>query len=106
MQCPYQSNALPTQAGAFCRTAIVNLLKTLNTHLESRTYLVTERITHADIVVASVLKTVFAKHVDKAGREAAPNVVRFYDTVGNQPKLKEFLGEPKWLEKFVRPTGK
>jgi elongation factor 1-gamma len=93
-------------AGAKAREETTRTLKFLNTYLESRTFLVTERITLADITLALSLKSLFKHIVDKSGRESIGNVVRFFNTVANHPMLKEFIGEPEWLEKFVRPTGK
>ncbi|TDL23562.1 elongation factor 1-gamma [Rickenella mellea] len=72
---------------------------TLEKHLSTRTFLVSERITLADISIASVLQYVFQLTFDAPLRARHPNTVRFYETVVNQPKLKGIFGETEHIEK-------
>ncbi|KIO30484.1 hypothetical protein M407DRAFT_5667 [Tulasnella calospora MUT 4182] len=74
-------------------------LKCLESHLANRTYLVSERITLADISVASVLKVQFSWLVDTAERAALPNTVRFFETVSNQPAIKAVWGDSVYVDK-------
>lgn len=68
----------PTFQGVY--DALVARLETLNKVLLSKTFLVGERITLADIFVATALQNAFTGLVDKATREKVPNVVRFFET--------------------------
>jgi len=70
-----------------------NVLALLNEHLETRTYLVNERITLADIVVSSALLQLFTTVLDPGFRKLFVNVVRWFTTLVNQPHFKAVLGE-------------
>ncbi|KAL5520501.1 hypothetical protein ACEPAG_9725 [Sanghuangporus baumii] len=78
--------------------------KTLNSVLASRTFLVGERITLADLVTASTLQRAFGLNFDAALRSQLPHVVRYFETVVNQPKVKEIFGETEYTEKVVQYT--
>ncbi|OBZ74601.1 Elongation factor 1-gamma [Grifola frondosa] len=81
-------------------------LKTVEQHLSTRTFLVTERITLADITLASVLQRSFSVTIDAALRAQLPNLVRHYETIVNQPSIKAVFGETEFCEKplqFVPP---
>lgn len=85
---------------------VLRSLTTLNTHLASRTFLVTERITIADLSLAAVIQSAVGIIYDAELRTSLPNVVRHMETVVNQPKLKEIYGETEYTEKakqFVPP---
>jgi len=73
---------------------IKKALAILNSHLLTRTYLVGERISLADIVVGASLFNLFKQVFDPAYRKPFPNVVRWFTTVANQPNFKKVLGEP------------
>jgi len=73
---------------------IKKALAILNSHLLTRTYLVGERISLADIVVGSSLFNLFKHVFDPAYRKPFPNVVRWFTTVANQPNFKKVLGDP------------
>ncbi|KAI0758865.1 elongation factor 1-gamma [Fomes fomentarius] len=79
-------------------------LKTLEAHLSTRTFLVTERITLADITIASVIQRAVTVTVDAPLRAQLPNVIRHFETVVNQPNLKEIFGEINYVEKAVTFT--
>ncbi|KAL5525086.1 hypothetical protein ACEPAF_8955 [Sanghuangporus sanghuang] len=82
----------------------VRSFKTLNSVLASRTFLVGERITLADLVVASTLQRAFGLNFDAALRSQLTHVVRYFETVVNQPKVKEIFGETEYTEKVVQYT--
>ncbi|KZP33197.1 eEF1-gamma domain-containing protein [Athelia psychrophila] len=85
---------------------LIRSLTTVNEHLMMRTFLVTERITVADIVLAAIIQTAVSNFFDAELRAQLPNVVRHLETIVNQPKLKEFFGETTYIEKakqFVAP---
>ncbi|KAH8112126.1 elongation factor 1-gamma [Phellopilus nigrolimitatus] len=77
-------------------------LKTLNEHLASRTFLVSERITLADLVTASILQFALTSTFDAPLRSQLSHVVRFFETVVNQPKLKDIYGETTYVEKALQ----
>ncbi|KIK91775.1 hypothetical protein PAXRUDRAFT_830546 [Paxillus rubicundulus Ve08.2h10] len=77
-------------------------LKTLDAHLSTRTYAVGERITLADLTIASALYRAVTLTVDAAVRSTLVNVIRHFETIVNQPKLKEIWGEIKYVEKALQ----
>jgi len=89
------------------RERLFHALDVLNKVLLSKTYLVGHRITYADIVLASVIFTVFSTIAGAAEREKIPNVVRHFNTIINQPAFKPVFGEPQLAEKaqqYVAPA--
>merc|ERR1711955_134403 len=68
-------------------------LKTLNDHLLTRTFLVGERVTLADISVACTLLSLYKQVLDPAFRGSFTNVNRWFTTVINQPNAKAVLGK-------------
>ncbi|KAJ8976034.1 hypothetical protein NQ317_003575 [Molorchus minor] len=68
-------------------------LTILNSHLLTRTYLVGERITLADIVVACNLLNPYKYVLDPDYRKPFTNVNRWFVTLVNQPEFKAVLGE-------------
>jgi len=67
-------------------------LKTLNDHLLTRTFLVGERLTLADIAVACTLLNLYKHVLDSEFRKPFLNVTRWFTTVINQPNAKAVLG--------------
>jgi len=67
-------------------------LKTLNDHLLTRTFLVGERLTLADIAVACTLLNLYKHVLDSAFRKPFLNVTRWFTTVINQPNAKAVIG--------------
>jgi len=76
----------------------VSRLAAIDGELKKRTFLVGERITVADVTLASALYTGFQGHLDAPIRAKIPNVVRHFNTIVNQPKLKSIFGEVKFSE--------
>ncbi|KAI0830347.1 elongation factor 1-gamma [Trametes gibbosa] len=79
-------------------------LKTLEAHLSTRTFLVTERITLADISVASVINRAVNVTIDPPLRAQIPNIIRHFETIINQPQLKDIFGNVQYLEKALAFT--
>lgn len=67
----------------------------LNEHLKTRTYLVGERLTLADISLAADLLLAYEHVADEAFRQPFANVNRWYLTVANQTHFKKANGEVK-----------
>lgn len=72
----------------------------LNKHLLTRTFLVGNRISLADIVVAMSLYHLYARVLDSGFRKGFVNTNRWYLTVVNQPEVKAVVGEVKLTDKM------
>lgn len=79
-------------------------LAIIEKHLATRTYLVTERISHADVVLAAELQSAFSTTVDASARAKLPNVLRHYETIVNQPNLSSIFGSTAYAEKALQYT--
>jgi len=85
---------------------IRNVLDILNKHLEDRTFLVGERITLADISVATSLLPLYTTVLDPGFRKPFVHVFRWFNTIINQSQAKEVLGEVTFANKMaVAPKG-
>ena len=98
--------AKPTYTSLF--TKLEQRLATLNKVLEDKTFLVGDRMTLADIFVASAVFSAFTGrgHVDKATRAKYGNVARHMETIVKNPKLVEVFGEFEYVEsapQYVAP---
>jgi elongation factor 1-gamma len=79
-------------------------LDILNKHLASRTFLVGERISLADIIVGISLVQLFEHALETGFRKGAPNVQRWAATLYNQPEFKAVLGRDiKFCDKAAAP---
>ncbi|KAG8215327.1 hypothetical protein J3R82DRAFT_8919 [Butyriboletus roseoflavus] len=77
-------------------------LNTLEAHLLTRTFVVGERITLADLTIASAVFRSVSLTVDAAARLKLVNTIRHLETIVNQPKLKVIFGEVEYVEKAVQ----
>ncbi|CAG9859287.1 unnamed protein product [Phyllotreta striolata] len=82
---------------------INSALAILNGHLLTRTYLVGERITLADIVVACNLLNPYKYVLDPSFRKTFHNVNRWFTTLINQPQFKAVLGNVEFCTKVAQP---
>ncbi|EIN05159.1 elongation factor 1-gamma [Punctularia strigosozonata HHB-11173 SS5] len=71
-------------------------------HLATRTFLVGERITLADITLASATATAIYVTLDAPTRAKYPNTIRHLETVAYNPKLASTFGELKYAEKAMQ----
>jgi len=76
-------------------------LEILNEHLQSRTFLVGERVTLADIVVVCAFYKLYTMVLDTGFRKQFVNANRWFVTCVNQPFFKSVLGEVKLCEKMM-----
>jgi len=90
----------PTHTGFVERQT--RALNTLEGHLSSRTFFVGERITLADIFIASVVQKAVSVTIDAPLRAKLPNLIRHLETIVNQPKLKAIFGETTYAEKAIQ----
>ncbi|POW00703.1 hypothetical protein PSTT_12980 [Puccinia striiformis] len=81
------------------------MLDALEQLLLSRTFLVGQRITLADIFLANALVRGFATCLDASFRSTHPNVLRHFNTIVHQPNFLAVLGgEPTLTESKVEFT--
>jgi len=91
----------------FFRERVNKSLGVLESHLKTKTFLVSERITLADISVSAVLKGYWRSLGDAEARAKFPNILRFYNTVSNHPEIQPVWGESEFIEKalqFIPPA--
>lgn len=81
-------------------------LQALNDHLLHQTYLVGERITLADIVVACTLLSLYQHVLEPAFRQPYGNVNRWFNTIVNQTQVKAVVGSVKLCEKMAQFDAK
>lgn len=82
---------------------IERAFNTLEKVLETRTFLVGERLTLADIHVATVMLRAANWYLDKTNIAKYTSVVRFVETILNQPQISEFW-TIQWPEKVATYT--
>ncbi|WWC86036.1 uncharacterized protein L201_000907 [Kwoniella dendrophila CBS 6074] len=80
-------------------------LSILDNILINKTWLIGERITLADILIGSSLSFVFSTVIDSKDRVKIPNVIRYYETFVNHPKLLDIYN-PINLIDVVKPPSK
>merc|ERR1719318_1246661 len=81
---------------------IKRALSVLNKNLESRTFLVGERISLADISVGLNLLSLYKMVFDAEFRKQYQNVNRWFITFINQPQVKAVIGEVKLMPRNIR----
>merc|ERR1719201_1035611 len=81
-------------------------LKSLNDHLLTRTFLVGERLSLADIAVATTMLSLYKQVLDPAFRKPFVNVTRWFTTVVNQPNAKAVLGQVTLCTKMAEFDAK
>ncbi|EJT47507.1 hypothetical protein A1Q1_03619 [Trichosporon asahii var. asahii CBS 2479] len=74
--------------------AVTQRLEVLNAELLRKTFIVGERLTIADIFLASALLFIFSTTIDATIRAKVPNVVRYFNTIINHPKIADVFAEP------------
>jgi elongation factor 1-gamma len=79
---------------------IRKVLEALNKHLVTRTFLVGNRVSLADIVVAMDLYNLYQRVLDTGFRKPFVNVNRWFLTCVNQPEFKAVVGETKLCDKM------
>merc|ERR1712026_604350 len=78
----------------------------LNDHLLHHTYLVGERVTLADIVVACTMLSLYQNVLDPGFRKPFGNVNRCFTTIINQPQVKKVVGAVALAEKMTQFDAK
>lgn len=87
------------QATAKAQQDIKKVLQILDGHLYTRTYMVGNNVTLADIVLASALLPLYTLVLDAPARKEFVNTNRWFTTIVNQAEVKAVLGDVKLAEK-------
>ncbi|XP_074647593.1 elongation factor 1-gamma-like [Tubulanus polymorphus] len=85
---------------------IQKALGVLNTVLKTKTYLVGERITQADVTVACALLQLYQHVLEPGFRAPYQNTNRWFTTMINQPQFKTVIGSFKFCEKMAQFDAK
>ena len=80
------------------RERIARPLETVENYLATHTFLVGERLSLADITAATVLRGAYSSILGKAERAKYPHSVRYYETIVNQPQIKDILAGAELAE--------
>ncbi|XP_040266086.1 elongation factor 1-gamma [Bufo bufo] len=94
------------QATEQAKEEVKLILATLDAHLKTRTFLVGERITLADIAVTCSLLWLYKQVLDPSFRQPFGNVTRWFVTCVNQPQFRAVLGEVKLCDKMAQFDAK
>jgi len=94
------------QATDRAKEDVKRILAYLNAHLLTRTFLVSERITLADITVFATLLPLYKMVLEPAFRKPYQNANRWFVTVLNQPEVKKVIGSVTLCEKAAQFDGK
>jgi elongation factor 1-gamma len=73
--------------------ALEKSLMVVNEFLQSHTYLVGHAVTLADIILASGLVQLFVSVFTPACRDSCPHLVRWFNTLINQPEFSKVVGK-------------
>jgi len=87
------------QATKKAQEDIKKVLSILDNYLLTRTYLVGNYVTLADVAVATALLPLYQLVLDPTFRKEFVNTNRWFVTIVNQPEVKAVLGEVKLSEK-------
>lgn len=79
-----------------------NAMKVLDDHLLINTYLVSERLTLADVFCAGIIYRAFAFVFDKQWRAEFPSVSRWFETIANQPIYKASVPETVFCDEAMK----
>lgn len=85
---------------------ITKALTVLNDYLLTRTYLVGENVTQADISLACNLLALYENVLDPEFRKPFQNVNRWFCTIINQPNVKAVIGELTLCTKMAQFDSK
>jgi elongation factor 1-gamma len=85
---------------------IRKVLQILNDFLATRTFLVGERISLADIIVFLSFVNLYKLVLDTGFRKPFVHVTRWFTTIANQPHVQEVVGEVTLATKMAVAPGK
>ena len=87
------------------KSDLAEAFKTLNTHLEGNTYLVTDQVTLADITLASTLIYPMKLVCDQEFLKSFGNVQKWFKTCIAESEFKAVIGEVAMCKKEILAKG-
>jgi len=90
---------------AAAQQALKKALGVLDAYLKTRTYLVGDAVTLADIIVFANLWLGYTKMFDPEFRKPFPNVLRFWQTLAAQPQFSKVVGSWSLPTEVVKPPA-
>ncbi|NXE99950.1 EF1G factor, partial [Menura novaehollandiae] len=94
------------QATELAKEEVRRVLGVLDAHLRTRTFLVGERVSLADITLVCALLWLYKQVLDPAFRGPFGNVNRWFLTCLNQPQFKAVLGEVQLCQRMAQFDAK
>jgi len=88
------------------KAQITKVMKLLDGHLLTKTFVVGERVTLADISLVCNMQSLYEQVMDPSFRKEFQNVNRWFTTMINQPNVKKVLGAVKLCEKMAQFDSK
>ena len=82
------------------KNEVLRLLSIMNNHLKSKTFLVGESITLADISTCCNLILLMERGILKQDRDAFPHLLRWFDTIIHQKNVQDVIGKITLCEKL------
>lgn len=98
---------MPFQKSAYekAKSDLAEALKTIDTHLEGKSYLVKDQITLADITLASTLIYPMKLVCDSEFFKPFGNVEKWFKSCVSQSEFKAVIGEVTMCKKELMPKG-
>uniref|UniRef100_A0A8C3P186 Eukaryotic translation elongation factor 1 gamma n=1 Tax=Cyanoderma ruficeps TaxID=181631 RepID=A0A8C3P186_9PASS len=93
------------QATEVAKEEVRRVLGVLDGHLRTRTFLVGERVSLADISLVCALLWLYKQVLDPAFRGPFGNVTRWFLTCLNQPQFKAVLGDVQLCQRMAQFDG-
>ncbi|NXU18336.1 EF1G factor, partial [Pardalotus punctatus] len=94
------------QATEVAKEEVRRVLGVLDGHLKTRTFLVGERVSLADISLVCALLWLYKQVLDPSFRGPFGNVTRWFLTCLNQPQFKAVLGEVQLCQRMAQFDAK
>ena len=81
-------------------------INTLNTHLEGKTFLVSDRVTVADLVIGLTLVPMYQTVLDSGFRKAMPHATLWIEKLISLPEVAARIGNVKFTVKGLKSSSK
>ncbi|XP_032872093.1 elongation factor 1-gamma [Amblyraja radiata] len=94
------------QATEHAKEELKKVLAILDEHLKTRTFLVGERVTLADITLVCSLLWLYKQVLEPSFRQSFTNTNRWFVTCINQPQFKAVLGQVNLCDKMAQFDAK
>ncbi|XP_012540753.1 alanine--tRNA ligase, cytoplasmic isoform X1 [Monomorium pharaonis] len=87
---PYQPKKMKAKMES-CREAVIEIVKNMDSILHSKTYLIGERISLADLVVFAAFLPMYEYVFDRWYKKEYVNMNRWFSTILNQPQVQRII---------------